>query len=417
MNDMSRFAPRDGAASVQTASPAAPPTTAPAPEAPAVQAAPAHAATAAAAATHAPGHAPAHAPAHTAARNARRRRLLLIGGPLVVLVGVGFAWLSGGRYVATDNAYVKADKLNLAADVAGFVAAVEVKEGDRVAAGQPLFRIDDTIYRITLAGAEAQLDLARNQIDTLKAQYRSNEASINQVKADVAYYRSANDRQQDLAGRGFASQNAFDQSRRDLDGAAARLAVAERQAAATLAQLGGNADVAVDDHPSVRAAKAQVDKARRDLAHTVVVAPSAGIVTNVAALQVGQYLASAQAAFSLVSTDHVWVEANPKESDLTHLKPGDAAVVTVDTYPGVTFKARVASISPATGAEFSVLPAQNTSGNWVKVVQRIPIRLDIEPTAGGPVLRAGMSAGVSVDTGHVRSVAELVDDLKHLVGA
>jgi membrane fusion protein (multidrug efflux system) len=383
MNDMSRPAPRDSAAT----------------------AIPAPAATAPAAAPHPPR------------RNNRRRRLLLLGGPLVVAVVVGWMWLTGGRYVSTDNAYVKADKLNLAADVAGFVAEIKVKEGDRVAAGQPLFRIDDTLYRIAVNGAEAGLDVARNQIATLKAQYRSNEASVAQVRADLAFFRTSNERQQDLAGRGFAAQTAFDQSRRDLDGAQARLAVAERQAAATLAQLGGNIDAPVEEHPSVRAAQAQVDKARRDLAHTVVAAPSAGIVTNVASLQVGQYLTPAQAAFSLVAIDHVWIEANPKESDLTHLKPGDPATVTVDSYPGRPLSAKVASISPATGAEFSVLPAQNTSGNWVKVVQRVPIRLDFDTLADAPVLRAGMSANVSIDTGHVRSLAELVDDLKHLVGA
>jgi membrane fusion protein (multidrug efflux system) len=342
--------------------------------------------------------------------------MLLIGGPLIVLIGTGYMWLSGGRYVSTDNAYVKADKLNLAADVAGFVAEVKVKEGQRVAAGEPLFSLDDKVYRIALAGAEAQLDVARNQIATLKAQYRSNQASIAQVQADLAYFSATNTRQQDLAGRGVASQNASDQSRRDLDGAQARLTVAERQAAATLAQLGGSVDLPVEDNPSVRAAQAQVDKARRDLDHALVTAPFGGVVTNVASLQVGQYLNAAQAAFSLVSDDHVWIEANPKESDLTHLKPGDAATVVVDSYPGRTFAAKVSSISPATGAEFSVLPAQNTSGNWVKVVQRVPIRLSLEVPAGGPVLRAGMSANVSIDTGHVRSVAELVDDVKHMVG-
>lgn len=398
MNDMTRPAQRDPAAPVADATRAAqlPP------------AAPAAAPSAGAAQ-------PAPHVNHNANRS--RRRLLLIGGPLIVLIGVGYMWLSGGRYVSTDNAYVKADKLNLAADVAGFVAEVKVKEGQRVAAGEPLFRIDDKVYRIALAGAEAQLDVARNQIATLKAQYRSNQASIAQVQADLAYYNATNTRQQDLAGRGFASQTAFDQARRDLDGAQARLTVAERQAAATLAQLGGSVDAPVEDNPSVRAAQAQVDKAHRDLDHTLVTAPFGGVVTNVASLQVGQYLNAAQAAFSLVSDDHVWIEANPKESDLTHLKPGDVATVVVDSYPGQAFPAKVASISPATGAEFSVLPAQNTSGNWVKVVQRVPIRLSLDLPAGSPVLRAGMSANVAIDTGHVRSIAELLDDVKHLIGA
>jgi membrane fusion protein (multidrug efflux system) len=345
-----------------------------------------------------------------------RRRILMVLGPVVAVAAGLYIWVSGGRYVATDNAYVKADKLNIAADVAGFVTSIEVKEGDEVKAGQPLFHLDDKVYRIALQGAEAQLDLARNQVATLRAQYRSGEAQIAQAKSDLAYYRSQNDRQADLAGRGISAQTQLDQARRDFEGAQARLAVAERQLAATLAQLGGDVDGPVDEQPSVRSAQSQVDKARRDLAHTVIAAPFAGVVTNVSALQRGQYLSPAQSALSLVSSETVWIEANPKESDLTFMKEGDATTVTVDSYPGKVIAGHVASISPATGGEFSVLPAQNASGNWVKVVQRITVRVALDLPKDAPRLRSGMSAAVSIDTGHVRHVADLATDLKHLIG-
>ena len=175
-----------------------------------------------------------------------------------------------------------------------------------------------------------------------------------------------------------------------------------------LAKLGGEADAPVEQHPDWRAAEARLAEAKRQLDHTTMRAPFAGIVTQVSSLQPGQYLGAATPAFALVSDQRVWVDALPKETDLTHVKPGDKATVTVDTYPGVTFDASVESISPASGSTFSVLPAQNASGNWVKVVQRIPVRIRVEQPADGPKLRAGMSAEVSIDTGHERHLSDLI---------
>ena len=349
-------------------------------------------------------------------RPRRLRRILLFLGPLLLAVAGLYFYLSGGRYVSTDNAYVRADKLNVATDVSGIVAAIAVTENQRVERDEILFRLDDEPYRIALAGADAQLGVVRTEIATLQASYRQSLAQIAQARTDVVFYQTSYERQQDLSKRGVSSQATLDQVKRDLDTARERVTVAERQAEAALAQLGGKADDEPRSYPRFQQIQAQVDKAKRDLSRTVIRAPMAGIVTNVNALQVGQYLPAAQAGFSLVATDHVWIEANPKETDLTYMKPGDPATVTIDTYPNREWSAKVASLSPATGAEFSVLPAQNASGNWVKVVQRVAIRLQVDVPPDAPPLRSGMSANVDVDTGHSRSLAGLIDNLRHSVG-
>ena len=337
----------------------------------------------------------------------RLRRILLVLGPAVVLAGSLFAYMAGGRYVSTDNAYVHADKLTVATDVSGIVANVAVHESQKVEKGQVLFTLDQEPFKIALAGAEANRGTVRNQIVTQQATYRQKLAQIEQAKTDIGFFETAAPRQQDLLKRGVSAQATYDQAKRDLDTARERLLVAQSDADATLAQLGGRADAPIEQNANYLAAQAQVDKARRDLKHTTVVAPMPGIVTNVDALLPGEYLPAAQPAFSLVSTADVWVEANPKESDLANLKPGDKATVSIDAYPGREWQATVTSLAPATGAEFSVLPAQNATGNWVKVVQRVPIRLNVETPEGAPPLRTGMSAYVEIDTGHHRQLSDL----------
>ena len=348
---------------------------------------------------------PAQAPSIMSRVKLRRpknlRRVLLTLGP----------YMTGGRYVSTDNAYVHAGKLTVATDVPGIVASVAVHESQRVEKGDVLFTLDQEPFRIALAGAEANLGTVRNQITTQQATYRQKTAQIEQAKTDVAFYETTAQRQQDLLKRGVSAQATFDQAKRDLDAARERLAMSQHDADAALAQLGGNANGRIEDHPNYLAAQAQVDKARRDLTRTTVLAPIPGIVTNVDALQVGEYLPTGQAAFSLVSSVDVWVEANPKESDLTYLKPGDAATITIDAYPGREWRGVVTSLAPATGAEFSVLPPQNATGNWVKVVQRVPIRLKVEMPADAPPLRTGMSANVDIDTGHQRQLGDLFGGL------
>ena len=368
-----------------------------------------------------PASVPAPARVSIAARLKRRRphnlrRVLLMLGPVVVLAAGLFVYTTGGRYVSTDNAYVHAGKLTVATDVSGIVANVAVHESQKVDKGDVLFTLDQEPFRIALAGAEANLGTVRNQIATQQATYRQKMAQIDQARTDVVFYETTAQRQQDLLKRGVLAQATFDQAKRDLDAARERLSMAQHDAEAALAQLGGNAEGRIEDHPSFLAAQAQVDKARRDLAHTTVLASIPGVVTNVDALQVGEYLPTGQAAFSLVSSVDVWVEANPKESDLTYLKPGAVATITIDAYPGREWHGTVTSLAPATGAEFSVLPPQNATGNWVKVVQRVPIRLKVEMPADAPPLRTGMSAYVEIDTGHQRQIADLFGGARQAIG-
>jgi membrane fusion protein, multidrug efflux system len=361
--------------------------------------------------------APALAPALARLRHPKTlRRVLLTAGPVLVLAGALFVYATGGRYISTDDAYVHAGKLTVATDVSGIVANVAVKESQQVDKGQVLFTLDQEPFQIALAGAQANLGTVRNQLTTLQATYRQKQAQIEQAKTDVAFFETTFQRQQDLLKRGVASQAAYDQARRDLDSARQKVTMAQSDAQATLAQLGGNADAPIEQNPNYLAAQAQVDKAQRDLRRTTVLAPIPGIVTNVDALQVGEYLPAAQAAFSLVSSADVWIEANPKESDLTYLKPGAPAIVTIDAYPGREWQATVTSLRPATGTEFSVLPAQNATGNWVKVVQRVPIRLAVQMPVDAPPLRTGMSATVEIDTGHRRALGDLLDSARQFVG-
>lgn len=335
-----------------------------------------------------------------------RKPLLLFGPLLVAAAGLAF-YLTTGRYVSIDNAYVKSDVTTISTDVSGIVAEVAVHDNEAVKAGQLLYRLDDETYRNAQANAEAQLATARNDIEALRATYRQRQQDIRQAEVDVAYYKREFDRQNDLARSNVASKAALDAARRNLDMSQQKLGSLQQEAAGVLANLSGNANIAVEDHPRYQAAKAQLDQARRDLSHTRVLAPVDGVVTNVDQIQLGEYLQAASPAFSLVA-GHAWVEANPKETDLTHVLPGQAVSVTVDTYPGYTWHGKVEGISPATGAQFAILPPQNASGNWVKVVQRIPLRVAIDAEPNMPPLRAGMSALVEIDTGRHHNLFGLI---------
>jgi len=286
-----------------------------------------------------------------------------------------------------------------------------VHDNEMVKAGQVLFRLKPDAFRIALQGAQANLGQVRNQILALKASYQQSLVEIAQAQAVLPYYEAAFKRQQDLVATSTSSRATFDQAQNDLITARQKVLVAKAQAQSALAQLGGNADQPLEQNPLYLEAKAKVDDAQRQLDDSVVRAPFNGIVTNVDSLQVGSYLAASTQAFSLVSSEHVWIAANPKETELTNIRPGQKATVSVDTYPGVEWKGVVASISPASGASFSLLPAQNTTGNWVKVVQRIPMRIDITDIAGKPPLRVGMSADVEVDTGKARGLPSFITDL------
>jgi membrane fusion protein (multidrug efflux system) len=359
--------------------------------------------------------APAAAVAAPGGTKVRRRRsltrpVLFALLPVALVVG-GYYYVNGGQVMSTDNAYIQADMVGVTTDVSGIVDQINVHENEAVKAGQVLFSLRPDSFQIALAGAEAQLGAQRNQILNLKASYQQSLAEITQAEADIHYYQQEFQRQQNLINSSAATRSAYDEAKHNLEAAQQKVAVAKAEAATTLAQLGGNADQPVEQNPLYLQAKSQVDNARRELDHSVVRAPFDGIVTNVNSLQVGSYLQASQQAFSLVSTSHLWIAASPKETELTYVKPGQKADIYVDTYPGVKWTGRVESISPTSGSSFSLLPAQNTTGNWVKVVQRIPMRVSIDDVQGKPPLRVGMSTVVDVDTGHARGLPDFVNKL------
>ncbi len=337
------------------------------------------------------------------------RKLLMYGGVALVAAVAAIAWLTGGRYVSSDDSYVHAAKLMVSTDVSGLVQDIDVHEGQHVKKGQVLFRLDPHQFQIAVDNAKAQLAETAMNIEAMKADYLRMQHEIAAQEAQVGLARVTTGRNASLARANAVSQQALDQSRTTLTSSQSQLAALEEQARETLIKLGGSLDVPVEKNPQYLAAKAQLDEAERQLRHTVVRAPFDGVVTEVDSLQPGTLVISALSAFSttsavgLVSDTNVWVEGNFKETDLTYVKKGDPVSVDIDTYPNCTWRGVVDSISPASGAAFSVLPAENSSGNWVKVVQRIPVRVKLDPNScPGYTLRAGMSANVEIDTGKRR---------------
>jgi membrane fusion protein (multidrug efflux system) len=335
------------------------------------------------------------------------RPVLMLGGIGVVLVGSVYYWLAGGRYVSIDDAYAQAAKVSVATDVSGIVADVAVHDGQHVAKDDVLFRLDPRQFQIALDGARANLSATALMIDAMKRDYHRMLHDVDARQAQVAADQANYDRYANLVRGGSVTRADYDDARFKLVADQQTVESLKVQAQVQLAKLNGDATIATTAMPQYQQALAAVAEAQRQLDHTVVHAPFAGIVTHVDSLQPGQYLAAATSAFGLVSTDHVWMEGNPKETDLTWVKPGDPATVSIDTYPGRTWHGTVESISPNSGSEFSILPAQNSSGNWVKVVQRIPIRVRVDRAAADPEFRAGMSVEIDIDTGHTRKLSDL----------
>ena len=336
------------------------------------------------------------------------RPVLMLGGIAVVAVGAAYYWVTGGRIVSIDDAYVRAAKLTVATDVSGLVAEVAVKDGQQVKKGQVLFRLDDRQFRIALDGARANLAQAMLSINAMKRDHQRMLHDVDARQSQVAADQASFDRYANLVKGGGVTRAEYDDARYKLQAEQQQVESLKVQAQVQVVRLGGNADVEAAQTPQVMQAQAQVDEAQRELDHTTVRAPFDGVTTQVESLQPGMYLAAATAAFGLVSTTDVWIEGNPKETDLTHVKPGDHVDFSVDTYPDVKWTGTVESIAPNAGSEFSVLPAQNSSGNWVKVVQRIPLRVHVDHHDGDPVLRTGMSAVLDIDTGHVRHFSDLL---------
>lgn len=332
---------------------------------------------------------------------------LLLVGPAALAAAGGWLWMSSGRYVRTENAYVKAELIVVSTEVSGQVVEVAVADNAPVAAGDVLFRIDPRRFEVARERAEAELGAARRKVEALKAHQRMKVAELEAAINDAEFMRTELDRTERLRKGGTVAEARLLEDRRLAAQAENKIAVAREQITEVLAELGGDAELPTDDHPEVQRAMAELRRAEIDLASTTVRAPSDAIAANVK-LQPGEYIEEGDAVMSLVSSGGYWVEANLKETDLTHLAAGQEAELVVDAYPDVVWTGRVASLAPATGAEYALLPPQNASGNWVKVVQRVPVRVEILPREGGPELRAGMSVAVSIDTGFERPLPELV---------
>jgi len=327
--------------------------------------------------------------------------LVALVGPFAALGAGAYLYLATGRVVTTDNAYVKADKIAISADISGRVVDVMVQADETVARGQALFRIDPELYRLAVERAEAELDQTRARVEAMRAEFLEARSEMKEAEDRVQFFEAQRARQKQLADKGVGRAFVFEEAGSNADAARSRVTVAQQKMQRTLAQLGGDPTIATAAHPLVRERIAARDRARVELERTTVRAPAAGIVTNFD-LQTGEYVAVGTVVFSLVGTEDIWVQANFKETELTNIGVGQSAVVHVDTYPDRIWSARVTSISPATGSEFAILPPQNATGNWVKVVQRLPVRLRLEPAPGSPPLRAGMSVIVDIDTGRDR---------------
>lgn len=343
-------------------------------------------------------------PSVPAARR-RLRPLLLVGVPLAVLAAAGYVYLSGGRFVETDNAYVKADKVPVAAEVSGAVAAVLVQENQEVQAGQPVFRLDDAPFRVEVAKAQAKLAQVRTDLAALRAGYHEKQAEIAVANTRHAFAMREQRRQAELVAQNFVSASRFDDARQNAELAAQQTTALQHDLTRIAASLGGGVQSPVERHPAYLAALAGLQEAELNLARTEVKAPLAGTASKLP--KAGQFVGAGSTAMSLVGNGSLWIEANFTETDLTYVRPGQAVDIRIDTYPGRTWHGEVESLSPATGAEFALIPAQNATGNWVKIAQRVPVRIRVATGSDLPTLRAGLSAEVEIDTGHRRRLLGL----------
>jgi membrane fusion protein (multidrug efflux system) len=328
----------------------------------------------------------------------RLRRPLFILFP-VILAAFGAAYyLVNEPYVSTDDAFVRAAKESVNARVAGQVVNIAVADNQRVKQGQLLFQIDPQPYRIAVDQAAARLDSARLEVNELKATYRQQVAELQSASDSAEYDRREYERRKALVVDGWTPREVYDKADTTLKVSRQHIESVGQQIANTAAALDGDPNIAVDRHPSVRAAQAQLDQAQLNLSYATVAAPDDGIVARVEDLQVGDFVNPGVAVFSMMSSDRIWIEANFRETGLTHMRPGQAAAIKVDAYPGHTFKAHVVSMSPGTGSDFAVLPPENATGNWVKVVQRLPVRLELDTFDPSRPLFSGISVTVRIDT-------------------
>ncbi|MCB1732185.1 MAG: HlyD family secretion protein [Halieaceae bacterium] len=333
--------------------------------------------------------------------NRTLQRRLLMGAGVAVALAVAAWRLYGGASVDTENAYIKADKISLAAEVSGIISEVPVQANQAVKRGDLLVALDDYAFRLAVAEAEGHLGQVRNTLLARRADYAEAEAALEQARRDADYYRRQLERHEKM-GSLAVSEAVVDESRQQLTQARSRIAINEQKLTSLRAELGGGMDVPLEEQADLRVAQAQLDRARYQLSRTRIVAPVDGIVAN-SVPTAGELAHDGLTLISLISTESMWVEANLKETQLEHIQPGLRAHVEVDAYPGYQWLAEVQSVSPASGSEFALIPAQNASGNWVKVVQRVPVRLRLLQAEEGPPLRSGLSAQVSIELGRDRT--------------
>jgi len=335
------------------------------------------------------------APAEERQPGRLRRRILMFSVPVLVIAVGAYFWLTSGRFVSTDNAYVKQDIVSVSSDVGGRITDVKVRENQIVKAGQVLFVVDQDPYRIALEQANAQIANAQVQVGKLSTDFKATSVDIAGARENVYYAEQDLKRQQALLKDGFTTRARIEQSEQALDNARTQLRTAQADAAKARAAMATGAQVP-GVNPDLAAAQAARDSAALNLERTVVRAPVPGRASQADRLQVGQMAIQGLPMVSIVASDRTWVTANFKETDLDHMEPGQAATIKLDAYPNLSIKGHVESIGAGTGSEFSVLPAQNANGNWVKVTQRVPVRIAID---GAPsrMMIAGLSAKVSVD--------------------
>ena len=356
--------------------------------------------------------APAPQPRRRSRRSLARAVMWLLP---VAAIAIGlWSYMASGRYASTDNAYVKGDRVLIAPEIAGVVAEVLVQENQPVRKGQLLFRLDDAPYRLALAKTEAELESAIAEIQGLRASWRQKREEVKLSRSQEAYAQGEFERQSDLTQRKIGLGTKMDEARRDLDVARQRTAMLNEELLRIEAALAGDPKIKAEDHPKVRQIRAARDEAILNLKRTRIEAPIAGIAARRPV--VGAYASAGTAMMTVVADTGLWIEANYKETDLARVRPGQRVTFHVDTYPDRTWYGVVTSISQATGAEFAVLPPQNASGNWVKVVQRIPVRIEVRMTDSDPPLRMGMSVSVDIDTGYKRSFGDLVASVERLFG-
>ena len=331
--------------------------------------------------------------------------------PVIVLLGLIYLYATGGRYVVTENAYVKSDVITISADVSGRVIHVAVDENQRVRKGDLLFLLDAAPYEIEVQRAESEMDLVATEIESLRADYRETLIKRKHALKQVDFLSRQSKRQRQLRKQGLGSEERYDEALHTVETAKQQVQLIKQSTERVLATLGGDVNRPIENHPSYRRARATRDQAALDLARTKVIAATSGIITNLK-LQTGEFVAAGKPVFSLVDTTRVWIEANLKETQLTYVREGQQASVVADAYPDQIWETIVDNIAPATGAEFALLPPQNASGNWVKVVQWVPVRLDLDQQGTKATrLRAGMTVTVRIDTERQRATPAFIATL------